>query len=81
MAETLAGDHPQGIGAPNAPHARSKLHLGPYPVLLPKASDPRMHLALVTTTLQVLGQVVFDFELSIAQILISIATCAVIATL
>ncbi|MCB1270630.1 MAG: VCBS repeat-containing protein, partial [Microthrixaceae bacterium] len=37
-----------------------------------------MHLALVTTTLQVLGQVVFDFELSIAQILISIATCAVI---
>ncbi|MFV0315711.1 MAG: FG-GAP-like repeat-containing protein [Microthrixaceae bacterium] len=53
-------------------------HLGSYPVFLPRISDPRMHLALVTTTLQVLGQSVFRFELSIAQILISIATCAVI---
>jgi Na+-translocating ferredoxin:NAD+ oxidoreductase RnfD subunit len=47
-------------------------------VLLPKLSDPRLHLAAVIVTLQVLGQVAFDFRLSIAQILISVGTCAVL---
>ena len=50
----------------------------PYPVLLPRLSDPRLHLAAVITTLQVLGQVAFHFQLSIAQILLSLATCAVL---
>jgi Na+-translocating ferredoxin:NAD+ oxidoreductase RnfD subunit len=50
----------------------------PYPVLLPKLSDPRLHLAAVIISLQVLGQVAFDFRLSIAQILIAIGTCAVL---
>jgi Na+-translocating ferredoxin:NAD+ oxidoreductase RnfD subunit len=50
----------------------------PYPVLLPKLSDPRLHLAAVITTLQVLGQTVFQFRVSIAQILISVLTCAVL---
>jgi hypothetical protein len=49
-----------------------------YPVLLPSWRDPRLHLAGVIITLQVLGQVAFDFRLSIAQILISILTCAVL---
>jgi Na+-translocating ferredoxin:NAD+ oxidoreductase RnfD subunit len=49
-----------------------------YPVLLPKLSDPRLHLAAVITSLQVLGQVAFGFRLSIAQILLSLATCAVL---
>ena len=50
----------------------------PYPVLLPKLSDPRLHLAAVIISLQVLGQVAFDFRLSISQILIAIGTCAVL---
>ena len=49
-----------------------------YPILLPKVSDPRLHLAFVIITLQVLGQAAFGFQLSIAQILVSLATCAVI---
>ena len=49
-----------------------------YPVVLPKLSDPRLHLAATITSLQVLGQVAFHFRLSIAQILVSLATCAVI---
>src|SRR5919199_5072178 len=49
-----------------------------YPVLLPTLRDPRLHLAAVIVSLQVLGQVAFDFELSIAQILISLGTCAVL---
>src|SRR6478609_5148806 len=49
-----------------------------YPVLLPKLQDPRLHLAAVILSLQALGQIAFDFRVSIAQILISLATCAVI---
>ena len=51
-----------------------------YPVLLPTWRDPRLHLAGVIVTLQVLGQTAFDFRLSIAQILVSLLTCAVLET-
>jgi hypothetical protein len=50
----------------------------PYPVLLPRLRDPRLHLAAVIVSLQVLGQVAFDFDLSIAQILVALGTCAVL---
>jgi Na+-translocating ferredoxin:NAD+ oxidoreductase RnfD subunit len=49
-----------------------------YPVLLPSIRDPRLHLAAVIVSLQVLGQVAFDFRLSIAQILVAILTSAVL---
>ena len=49
-----------------------------YPVLLPRVTDPRLHLAAVFISLQVLGQVAFDFRLSIAQILVSVLTAGVI---
>ena len=49
-----------------------------YPVLLPSWRDPRLHLAAVIVSLQVLGQVAFEFRLSIAQILVSLLTCAVL---
>ncbi len=62
------------------PAGRPTLQIGgtPYPVLLPTLRDPRLHLAAVIISLQVLGQVAFDFRLSIAQILIAIGTCAVL---
>jgi hypothetical protein len=49
-----------------------------YPVLLPTVRDPRLHLAAVIVSLQVLGQTAFEFELSIGQILVSLLTCAVL---
>jgi len=49
-----------------------------YPILLPTARDPRLHLAAVIITLQVLGQTSFGFTLSIAQILVSLLTAAVL---
>jgi hypothetical protein len=49
-----------------------------YPVLLPTVRDPRLHLAAVIITLQVLGQAALGFSLSIAQILVAIGTCAVL---
>ncbi len=49
-----------------------------YPILLPTARDPRLHLAAVIISLQVLGQTAFGFNLSIAQILVAVGTCAVL---
>jgi len=49
-----------------------------YPVVLPKLRDPRLHLAATITSLQVLGQVAFDFRLSISQILLCLGTCALL---
>jgi hypothetical protein len=49
-----------------------------YAVILPSLRDPRMHVAAVLVTLQVLGQTVLGFRLSVAQILICLATGALI---
>jgi len=49
-----------------------------YRVILPSLRDPRMHVAAVLVTLQVLGQTVLGFRLSVAQILICLATGALI---
>ena len=48
------------------------------PVVVPRWSDPRMRLSVVIVALQVLGQTVLRFKLSIAQILVSIAVCALV---
>ncbi|HEV3226757.1 MAG TPA: RnfABCDGE type electron transport complex subunit D [Acidimicrobiales bacterium] len=44
----------------------------------PSRHDPRLHVAAILATVQGLGQTSFRFELSIAQILVSLATCAAI---
>jgi hypothetical protein len=49
-----------------------------YTVALPKLSDPRMHVAAVLLSVQVLGQTVLGFDLSIAQILLTLGLCAAI---
>jgi hypothetical protein len=49
-----------------------------YPVILPSIRDPRLHVAAVLLTLQVLGQTVLGFRLSVAQILACLAAGAVI---
>src|SRR5260370_38646217 len=41
-----------------------------YKVVLPSIRDPRLHVAAVLITLQVLGQTVLGFRLSIARLLI-----------
>ena len=49
-----------------------------YAVILPSIRDPRMHVAAVLVTLQVLGQTVLGFRLSVAQILVCLLTGALI---
>ena len=49
-----------------------------YPVILPSIKDPRLHVAAVLLTLQVLGQTVLDFRLSVAQILACLVAGALI---
>jgi hypothetical protein len=48
------------------------------PVVLPTWNDPRLRLAAVLISLQVLGQVGLRFKLSIAQILVTIGVCALV---
>ena len=66
------------MSAPGSGKPTLRIRGTPYPVLLPTLRDPRLHLAAVIVSLQVLGQVAFDFRLSIAQILVSLLTCAVL---
>ena len=49
-----------------------------YPVILPSLRDARLHVAAVLLTLQVLGQTVLGFRLSVAQILVCLAVGALI---
>ncbi|HEY1775631.1 MAG TPA: FG-GAP-like repeat-containing protein [Solirubrobacteraceae bacterium] len=49
-----------------------------YPVLLPSVRDPRLRLSAVIVSLQILGQTSLGFQVSIAQILITLATAAAI---
>jgi len=69
-----------GAQAVPAPAGPPTLTIGgrAYPVLLPKARDPRLHLAATIISLQVIGQIGFHFRVSIAQILVAILTCAVL---
>jgi hypothetical protein len=49
-----------------------------YPLVLPNVRDPRLHVAAVLITTQVLGQVVLGFRVSVPQILVAILTCAIL---
>jgi hypothetical protein len=55
-----------------------KLGTRVYPVVLPSARDPRLHLAMVIVSIHILGQVALGFRVSVPQILTAILTCAVI---
>lgn len=56
------------------------LHLGTraIPVVLPRLADSRMHLAAVTMSLHVLGQLGLGFRVSVPQIFTAIVTAAFI---
>ncbi|HEY3831794.1 MAG TPA: RnfABCDGE type electron transport complex subunit D [Acidimicrobiia bacterium] len=59
---------PEAVAAPRRP----------ITVAGPSVHDPRLWIASVVITLQVLGQTLLHFDVSIAQILVSILTCALI---
>ena len=50
-------------------------------MVLPSRGDPRLRVSAVILTVQVLGQTVLGFKVSIAQILVSILLCAAIDAL
>lgn len=52
--------------------------LGRIRFVPPRLSDPRLHVAAVIVTVQVFGQTSFHFEVSIAQILVAVLTCALL---
>ena len=51
---------------------------GTYPLVLPNVRDPRLHVATVLITVQVLGQVGLGFWVSVPQILAAILTTAIL---
>ena len=73
---------PASSGSKPPPAGGPQLVLGDrrIPVVLPSRRDPRLKLSAVIIALQVLGQTVLDFKVSIAQILVTIGVCAVIDT-
>src|SRR5437764_11807376 len=82
---TIDAPGPGGLSVPGeglrrgVPRRRSvRIRGREYPVLLPSIRDPRLHVAAVLLTLQVLGQTVLDFRLSVAQILACLAAGALI---
>lgn len=80
MASTDAAPA-QGLKARGAGASRRRtVHIRgrEYPVILPSLRDPRLHVAAVILTLQALGQTVLDFRLSVAQILVCLASGALI---
>ncbi|MCB1027433.1 MAG: hypothetical protein KDB24_06690, partial [Microthrixaceae bacterium] len=72
-------ERPSSEAEPPEPPDRSVRLLGrTYPVQLPRAGDPRLMVAGIITSVQVLGQTVLDFDLSIAQILISLVVAGLV---
>jgi hypothetical protein len=82
-----AGDSPDGsvgsTGEPTAtlrppgPSRRSiSIRGARYPVLLPSIRDARLHVAAVTITVHILGQIGLGFQLSVPQIVAAMATSA-----
>ncbi len=71
---------PQAAEPAVRPVAPRTIRLGKkrYPVVLPTIRDPRLHLAAVIVSIHVLGQTALGFQVSVAQILVAIVTCAVI---
>jgi Na+-translocating ferredoxin:NAD+ oxidoreductase RnfD subunit len=81
MGDAAIGLLPPGDAgsAPVAPVGRSlKVGGNTYPVVLPKLTDSRLHVASVVITIHVLGQVGLHFQVSVPQILAAILTTAVI---
>lgn len=50
------------------------------PLVLPRRGDPRLRVAAVLITIQILGQTVLGFRLSIAQILVTIGVTGLVET-
>ena len=72
---------PEGAGPPAARRSQPRtvrIRGRQYPVILPSIRDARLHVAAVLLTLQVLGQTVLGFRLSVAQILVCLAVGALI---
>jgi hypothetical protein len=77
-ASDLPADMWQPASMTTAAARTVKLGTRAYPLVLPSARDPRLHLAMVIVSIHVLGQTALGFRVSVPQLLSAIVTCAVI---
>ena len=76
-ADELAAPAEESPGGAAGPPGRVLRIAGrAIPVIGPSWRDPRLHVAAVIVAVQVAGQAALGFQLSIAQILVSVLTCA-----
>ena len=61
-----------------APYRQVRIRGRSYSLVPPSIRDPRIHLAAVIISIFVLGITWLGFQVSIAQILVTVLTCAVI---
>ena len=66
------------VVAEGAPARSLRIGRAAYPLVLPNPRDARLHLAIVIISIHVLGQVAFDFRVTVAQILAAILTAGAI---
>ena len=64
--------------APDPSRPGTVVERPPLTFRLPRLRDPRLHVASVVVSVQILGQVALGFDLSIAQILVALVTAAAI---
>ena len=64
-----------------APYRQLRIHGRSFSLVPPSVRDPRIHLAAVSISIFVLGITWLGFQVSIAQILVTVLTCAVIEVL
>lgn len=76
MATTRVMGEP--AAAPETARPVAVAPTGRFRVQWPRITDPRLHVASLLLSVQVLGQVSLGFDLSIAQILVSLGTAAII---
>ena len=75
MSEATRLSAPAATPPARVPPRRVHLFGRDVIVILPTRSDPRVKLFLIIVALQVLGQTVLDFKVSVAQILVTMGAC------
>ena len=75
---TITAPPADPVHVETVPHRQLRIRGRSYGLVPPNIRDPRIHLAVVTLSIFVLGITWLGFQVSIAQILVTMLTCATI---
>ena len=75
---TITAPSADPVHVETVPYRQLRIRGRSYGLVPPNIRDPRIHLAVVTLSIFVLGITWLGFQVSIAQILVTLLTCATI---